>query len=124
MLCTFGWMAGTIWIAEAPVPTTATRSPLRSCESSQRAECMIVPAKLSSPGRSGYAGSASAPAAEISTWARKVPTGVGPARGGDLGPEDAVLAEAVLVGGGLEVGLDLGLLGVGARPVGVRREAE
>ncbi len=27
---TFGWIAGTIWMAEAPVPTMATRLPVRS----------------------------------------------------------------------------------------------
>jgi hypothetical protein len=27
---TSGWIAGTIWIADAPVPTTATRLPRRS----------------------------------------------------------------------------------------------
>ena len=27
---TFGWMAGTIWMAEAPVPIMATRLPRRS----------------------------------------------------------------------------------------------
>ena len=27
---TSGWMAGTIWMAEAPVPITATRLPRRS----------------------------------------------------------------------------------------------
>jgi hypothetical protein len=53
MLPTIGWIAGTTWIAEAPVPMTATRSPVRSCASSQRAECMTVPAKESSPGMSG-----------------------------------------------------------------------
>jgi len=29
-LATLGWISGTIWIAEAPVPITATRSPVRS----------------------------------------------------------------------------------------------
>ena len=44
------------------------------------------------------------------------PRGVVPARGGDVGAEDAVPADVEPVGRRLQVGLDLRLLGVGARP--------
>ena len=54
---TRGWMAGTIWTAEAPVPMTATRWPDRSASWSQRAEWQIVPRNRSSPSMPGLAGS-------------------------------------------------------------------
>ena len=57
--CTCGWIRGTIWIAEAPVPMTATRSPASARAPSQRAECIVVPAKRSMPSISGSFGSAS-----------------------------------------------------------------
>ena len=70
---TSGWILGTNWIAEAPVPITATRSPARSWSWSQRAEWKVVPAKLSRPGRSGTSGSDSGPWAVISTSALSGP---------------------------------------------------
>ncbi len=50
---TSGWISGTIWIAEAPVPTTATRLPFRSKEWFHLAEWNTGPAKSASPGTSG-----------------------------------------------------------------------
>ncbi len=50
---TWGWMAGTIWTAEAPVPMTATRLPDRSASWSQRAEWQIVPPNRASPAMPG-----------------------------------------------------------------------
>jgi hypothetical protein len=47
------------------VPITATRLPRRSTESSQRAVCMTVPAKSSTPGISGGLGLVSTPVAPI-----------------------------------------------------------
>ena len=61
---------------EAPVPITATRSPLRSCSWSHSAEWNIVPSNESSPGTSGRLVSLSGPVADTSTWARKPPSGV------------------------------------------------
>ncbi len=60
---TSGWIAGTNWIADAPVPIAATRSP--------RDVVVVVPAggvedralERSSPGRSGMLGSVSDPIA-------------------------------------------------------------
>jgi hypothetical protein len=66
---TWGWISGTNWMAEAPVPITATRSPLRSWSWSQRAEWNTVPAKSPSPGRSGTDGSLSGPMPATSTRA-------------------------------------------------------
>ncbi len=40
---TSGWISGTNWIAEAPVPITATSRPRRSWSWFQRAEWNIVP---------------------------------------------------------------------------------
>jgi hypothetical protein len=68
-LPTLGWISGTNWIAEAPVPITATRSPVRSCSQSHWAEWNAVPSKLSSPGTSGNDGSDSGPWAAIRTSA-------------------------------------------------------
>src|SRR5919107_1259812 len=68
-----GAMAGTNWMAEAPVPTEATRWPARSTEWSQRAEWNAGPANLSSPGKSGIFGSTSGPVALTSTFARSGP---------------------------------------------------
>jgi hypothetical protein len=50
---TSGWMAGTIWTADEPVPMTATRLPDRSAPWSQRAEWQIVPRNRSSPSMAG-----------------------------------------------------------------------
>ena len=46
-------ISGTNWIAEAPVPITATRWPARSWSWSHRAEWNIVPAKRVEPGDVG-----------------------------------------------------------------------
>ena len=73
---TFGWIAGTNWIAEAPVPTLATRSPVRSWSWSQRAEWKTLPSKRSIPGRSGMLGSVSGPIPAISTRALTGPSEV------------------------------------------------
>ena len=53
---TFGWIAGTNWIAEAPVPMTATRLPARSCAWSQRAEWKALPSKVLDAGQGGDGG--------------------------------------------------------------------
>jgi hypothetical protein len=55
------------WIALAPVPTTATRRPVRSWSCRQAAEWNAVPAKSSRPVSSGTAGRLSCPHAVIST---------------------------------------------------------
>ena len=73
---TSGWMAGTNWIADAPVPITATRSPARSWPWSQRAEWKAAPAKRSSPGMAGTLGSVSGPMPAIRTRALSVPAEV------------------------------------------------
>jgi hypothetical protein len=64
-----GWIWGTNWMAEAPVPMTATRSPVRSWSWRQREEWNVVPANRSSPGRSGTDGSDKAPVALTRNWA-------------------------------------------------------
>ena len=58
-------ISGTIWIADAPVPTTATRLPARSTSWFQRAEWKISPWNVPMPSRSGSLGSISAPAPAI-----------------------------------------------------------
>ncbi len=60
---------GTNWMALAPLPTTATRFPVRSTVWSQRAECQDGPAKVSRPGRSGMWGRLSCPQAKITVSA-------------------------------------------------------
>ncbi len=67
---TSGWIAGTYWMAEAPVPIEATFLPFRSTEWSQRAECMTSPWKSSRPSISGIRGSASGPMPGTSMRAR------------------------------------------------------
>lgn len=71
-----GIMRGTNWIDDAPVPMTATRSPVRSWSWSHAAEWNVVPAKRSRPGASGSLGSLSGPLAMMSTVAVWVPAGV------------------------------------------------
>ena len=61
------------WIADAPVPITATRLPRRSYPWSQRAEWKTLPGNESSPGTSGTLGSDSGPVAETTTSAVKTP---------------------------------------------------
>ncbi len=73
---TSGWTAGTIWIAEAPVPIMATRLPRRSVSWSQRAECATVPGKVSRPGIAGILGSDSGPVADTTTSAVSGPSAV------------------------------------------------
>ena len=46
---TSGWIVGTIWIADAPVPSTATFLPARSTEWSHCAEWKEGPAKRVAP---------------------------------------------------------------------------
>jgi hypothetical protein len=75
-LPTLGWISGTNWIAEAPVPITATRSPVRSCSWSHSAEWNAVPSKLSRPGTSGSVGSDSGPCAATRTSAVSGPVEV------------------------------------------------
>ena len=77
---TSGWIAGTSWIADAPVPITATRSPRRSWPWSQRAEWNVVPANDPRPGRSGRLGSVSGPGAATSTRAETGPADVASAQ--------------------------------------------
>ncbi len=66
-------MAGTIWMAEAPVPMTATRLPARSASWFHRAEWKISPSNPEMPSMSGSDGSHSAPTAEITTLALYFP---------------------------------------------------
>jgi hypothetical protein len=73
---TFGWISGTNWMADAPVPMTATRSPVRSWSWRQVAEWNIVPVNDSSPGRSGMAGSARGPLPRTTTSAVSGPVAV------------------------------------------------
>src|SRR4051794_8029566 len=54
---TSGWMCGTTWIDDAPVPITATRFPRRSASWSHCAVWKAGPWKLSSPGMLGTLGS-------------------------------------------------------------------
>ena len=62
-------MAGTIWIAEAPVPITATRLPVSCWPWSHWAEWNTAAPKASRPASSGSFGSDSAPAADTSRFA-------------------------------------------------------
>jgi hypothetical protein len=73
---TSGWIAGTYWIAEAPVPIEATRLPSSSASWSQRAEWKTGPGKSSRPGISGIFGSVSGPMPATSTRALRVPSDV------------------------------------------------
>ena len=63
-------------MAEAPVPMTATRLPVRSTSWFHRAEWKISPSNSSSPSMSGSAGSVSGPTAETTKFAVKVPADV------------------------------------------------
>src|SRR4051794_2055524 len=60
---TSGWISGTNWMAEAPVPTTATFLSVRSYSWSQRAEWKTLPWNRSIPGSWGIDGSDNAPTA-------------------------------------------------------------
>ena len=62
-------MFGTIWMAEAPVPITATRLPFSGVSWSHREEWKIGPEKLSMPSIAGRRGSHSAPMPSTSTRA-------------------------------------------------------
>ena len=62
-------ISGTNWIADAPVPITATRWPVRSQEGSHRAEWNEAPPNTPAPGMSGYEGRCSAPAADTTARA-------------------------------------------------------
>nr|WP_255656678.1 hypothetical protein [Pseudonocardia sp. ICBG162] len=73
---TRGCSSGTSWIAVAPVPTTATREPVRSVSWSQRAEWNTGPGNSARPSTSGSFGSATSPAALTSTSAVNSPDGV------------------------------------------------
>ena len=73
---TSGWIEGTYWIAEAPVPIEATRRPRRSWSWFQRAEWKLVPSNVSSPGSSGVRGSASGPMPDTRTRAVNGPWSV------------------------------------------------
>ena len=60
-------------MAEAPVPMTATRSPVRSWSWSHWALWKIVPGKSSMPGTAGSFGSARPPKPAMSTRAVSSP---------------------------------------------------
>ena len=123
--------SGTIWIADAPVPITATRLPARSTSWFQRAEWKSSPSKSSMPSMSGSRGSESPPAADDQggrgdpaarrsrrpTAGRRRPT-----RRTRRGGEAEAVERAGALGGAPEVGLDLRLRGERHRPVGVGRE--
>jgi hypothetical protein len=68
-LATRGWMCGTNWIADAPVPITATSRPVRSWSWSHLAEWNAVPRNDGRPGTSGIDGSLSGPVAATNTSA-------------------------------------------------------
>ena len=70
---TSGWIAGTTWTAEAPVPTTATRLPARLSPGGHRDVWNRGPANVASPGTSGALGSASTPGAATTTSAVQSP---------------------------------------------------
>jgi hypothetical protein len=74
--CTRGWISGTAWIAEAPVPITATRRSVRSWSWFQSAVWKVVPANVSSPGSAGIDGSLSGPGAATTTSAVNSPRSV------------------------------------------------
>ena len=65
-------IAGTYWIALAPVPIDATRSPASGLLWSQRAEWNVRPRKRSAPGISGIDGTLSMPRPLTSTSAWNV----------------------------------------------------
>ena len=62
---TWSTIPGTNWIALAPVPTTATRLPVRSMSWRHSAEWNAGPANVSAPGIEGTTGWESWPTAEI-----------------------------------------------------------
>ncbi len=66
-------MAGTSWMALAPVPITPIRLASTDSSESQRAVCKAVPAKLSAPGRAGTLGRLSCPTAGTRTSATTSP---------------------------------------------------
>ena len=70
---TSGWISGTVWIADAPVPTTATLRPAKSCEWSHLAVWKATPWKSSIPGSEGIEGSLRGPGAPTSTCAENEP---------------------------------------------------
>ena len=63
-------ISGMNWIADAPVPITATRLPARSGDLSHCAEWNDAPPNRPAPGMSGYDGRCSAPAADTTARAR------------------------------------------------------
>ena len=127
-------ISGTNWIALAPVPTTATRRPVRSRSCRHCAEWKTSPAKWSSPGRSGTDGVLSCPHAVTRTSAVWVPppdscSVHAPAllvegRREHLGREAHARCDAVLLRDPAEVGVDLGLPGEPPRPPVLGREGE
>ena len=62
-------MDGTTWIAEAPVPITATFLSASITEWSQRAVWKTSPVKSANPSMSGFLGSHSAPTPSTTTRA-------------------------------------------------------
>ena len=58
---TSGWISGTNWMADAPVPITATFSPARSWSWSHCAEWKMEPVNVSMPSMSGRLGSLRGP---------------------------------------------------------------
>ena len=71
---TWSTIPGTNWIALAPVPTTATRWPVRSTSWRHWAEWKAGPAKVSAPGIGGTTGLDSWPTAETTMSASYEPT--------------------------------------------------
>ena len=88
--------SGTIWIAEAPVPITATRLPVRSTSWSHRAEWKTSPWKVSMPSISGSFGADSPPAPTIRVCETQVP----------LGGADRPALRLVVPGGVLDGGVE------------------
>ena len=133
-LPTRGWISGTNWIADAPVPMTATRSPARSWSWFQRAEWNVVPSnvveagdvrhgRLAEPALAGHEHVCRERALRASRSARRARPRPRPRPGPRCGSARA---------GGCrsarrdveEVVEDLRLRGEGARPLRVRRERE
>ena len=128
---TWSTIAGTNWIALAPVPTTATRVPVERRRRGATGPSGTPARRRTPAGSSGTTGSESWPTAEITTSAsyvvpsvvltRQVAVGVVVRRLGDLLAGAHQVEQPGVARGPLEVGEDLGLAGVAVAPVRVER---
>ena len=133
-----GAMAGTIWLALAPVPITPTRLPVRSTLWSQLAECIHGPAKVSRPSMSGSLATRRMPSAAItasaviwlvepSAWRRSSVQPrrlVVPGHGDDLGVAAQPVGDVAALGRPLHVAEQLRLPAEVLRPSRVLVEGE